>query len=125
MTLLVCPHCGWEFERTRRHLNRLVPDHYWPAPFDALCPGSQQNPRNPDSDKRPLWKDEPAQQISRDRMARIIAELIGDKHQLEKEVARLQALVLSLADKLAICSAALTRCAERRQHDLAPSVSPQ
>ena len=47
----MCPHCGWIFAGT----TRLVPKH----DIDSIpCPGSEQNPRNPDSDKRPLWKDE-------------------------------------------------------------------
>jgi len=54
-----CPHCGWQFDARE---SRLVPSHKW---LDArnfaegdLCPGIGQVPRNPESDKRPLWKDE-------------------------------------------------------------------
>lgn len=54
MTRYMCPHCGKTFARLRRS---LIPAHDFPVPCRAACPGSQQHPRNPDTDKRPLWKD--------------------------------------------------------------------
>lgn len=57
MTKSMCPHCGRIFGRTK--LGK-VPHHVTPHPhIFAACPGSLQTPRNPDTDKRPLWKDDP------------------------------------------------------------------
>jgi rubredoxin len=65
-SLLMCPHCGWQYdpatEKDRRDATspspfELVPTHDWPPPFRAVCPGTHQHPRNPDSDRRPLRKD--------------------------------------------------------------------
>ena len=54
----MCPHCGWRFDVRLSHKNNdLVPAHYYPAYSVLLCPGNNQGPRNPDSDRRPLWKD--------------------------------------------------------------------
>jgi len=56
----MCPHCGWRFDALLAHDNSgLVPHHaYPPTPVGGrLCPGSDQAPRNPESDRRPLWKD--------------------------------------------------------------------
>lgn len=50
----MCPHCGWRFDIAR---GRLVPPHGCEG-HAVQCPGTGQNPRNPESDKRPLWKDE-------------------------------------------------------------------
>lgn len=50
----MCPHCGKLFG----HCTGLIPTHDYPVPCRAVCPGSQQTPRNPLSDMRPLWKDE-------------------------------------------------------------------
>lgn len=50
MTDLMCPHCGWRYTMGQFDAaDGLVPDHH------AACPGSKQHPRNPDSDRRPLW----------------------------------------------------------------------
>lgn len=51
----MCPHCGKVFDKA----SNLVPNHAYPeTPVGGrLCPGSEQNWRNPLSDKRPLWKD--------------------------------------------------------------------
>jgi len=47
----MCPHCGAIVRightLTVRHLAKGEP-----------CPGSRQNPRNPESDARPLWNGE-------------------------------------------------------------------
>ncbi len=50
----MCPYCGWQYNGAG-----LVPHHTY-GPFDAQdCPGVGQGPRNPESDRRPLWKDLP------------------------------------------------------------------
>ena len=53
----MCPHCGWKFPASRAQ-GGLVPTHDYPPPCRSVCPGSKQAPRNPLSDRRPLWKDE-------------------------------------------------------------------
>ena len=59
-SLKMCPHCGRTF--LPRKCKPLVPKHEWLPNYYATesvaCPGSEQHPRNADSDKRPLWKDE-------------------------------------------------------------------
>ena len=56
-----CPHCGWLTERLR---NRLIPHHPVRGYRDGMiCPGSNQNPRNAESDKRPTWSEEVKQGI--------------------------------------------------------------
>jgi hypothetical protein len=52
-TRYMCPHCGDIFARLR---DGLIPIHDFPRPGAGACPGSQQTPRNPYSDRRPLWK---------------------------------------------------------------------
>jgi len=52
----MCPHCGEVFEGWPN--GGLIPFHDYPKPGRAVCPGSQQNPRNPESDGRPLWNGE-------------------------------------------------------------------
>lgn len=49
--LLMCPNCGWCYPA---RVLGLVPDHELELPSE-LCPGSGQVPRNPESDRRPLW----------------------------------------------------------------------
>lgn len=67
MSSCKCPHCGWEYDAAaeRAKLGReafspwaYVPLHFYPVakPARAICPGSQQYPRN-EHDHRPLWKD--------------------------------------------------------------------
>jgi hypothetical protein len=50
----MCPHCGEIFTRLA---DSLIPTHDFPKPCREVCPGSGQTPRNPDSDRRRLWKD--------------------------------------------------------------------
>jgi hypothetical protein len=50
----MCPHCG----KIWSGMKDLIPTHDFPVPCRAVCPGSGQCPRNPLTDKRPLWKDE-------------------------------------------------------------------
>ncbi len=47
----MCPHCGEIFNEPVA----LIPNHDYPRPCRAVCPGSGQIPRDPYSDKRPLW----------------------------------------------------------------------
>jgi hypothetical protein len=65
MATLQCPHCGWKYDPALRWGKQtpyeLVPTHDFPV-FPEICPGSQQHPRNPESDKRPFWKDLPIEE---------------------------------------------------------------
>lgn len=62
-TLLKCPHCGWTYDpedaanKYRDFVYELVPTHDFPPPFRAVCPGTNQHPRNAETDLRLLWKD--------------------------------------------------------------------
>ena len=65
--MLMCPHCGWQYDpndkkypaKTAPH--ELVPYHDENPPLRAVCPGSKQHPRNPETDRRPLWRDLPSE----------------------------------------------------------------
>lgn len=66
MGKVMCPHCGVLFECRRLKHGRLIPTHDYPKPCRAVCPGTHQNPRNPETDKRPLWSEaeaEPATEV--------------------------------------------------------------
>jgi len=53
----MCPHCGDLFPESSF---TLIPTHRAKDQFPpATCPGSRQNPRNPETDNRPLWNGEP------------------------------------------------------------------
>lgn len=54
-TMFKCPHCGKEFKQSA--CKPLVPYHDYPPGCRAVCPGSKQDPRNAETDMRPLWKD--------------------------------------------------------------------
>jgi hypothetical protein len=54
----MCPHCGKVFDPVKG--DGSIPSHSWPEPLRQVCPGSGQHPRNPLTDRRPLWKDLPA-----------------------------------------------------------------
>lgn len=63
-SLLSCPHCGWKYDPAeftqpgddgRPYV--LVPGHILSVPRLMDCPGTEQHPRNPEADRRPLWKD--------------------------------------------------------------------
>lgn len=64
-----CPHCGWEYRpadakwATQRPWE-AVPTHDFPELCRAVCPGSEQHPRNAASDHRPLWKDLPPEGVA-------------------------------------------------------------
>lgn len=51
----MCPHCGALVDVGK---DGLTAYHGYPKAV-SLCPGSKQNPRNPESDARPLWNGEP------------------------------------------------------------------
>ena len=57
----MCPHCGTTFagwmDLTPRH--STVVDAFSGQPSLTVCPGSQQNPRNAESDARTLWNGTP------------------------------------------------------------------
>jgi len=78
----MCPHCGWQYDpddhadlRLGVSAHELVPEHCYvvcsPIEMSAAaleagaieeeirCPGMHQHPRNPESDRRHLWKDLP------------------------------------------------------------------
>lgn len=72
-TVLICNVCGALFPQSAAVAGRLIPEHMIvscnPRDFPAAalecgavscefaCPGSEQNPRNSETDRRPLWKD--------------------------------------------------------------------
>lgn len=94
----MCPHCGWRFDALLAHSNNsLVPAHEYPLGSRQSCQGSNQTPRNPDSDRRPLWKDmTPAKdealtfkgptQAEREEMKRLNPVLAADLDALRKEL---------------------------------------
>lgn len=51
---VMCPHCGKLFDWASK-----VPTHDYPPPCRSVCPGSGQLPRNPETDRRPLWSGKP------------------------------------------------------------------
>jgi hypothetical protein len=57
MAIMKCPHCGREY--SAKACKPLVPKHGLCAERITVCPGSGQVPRNAETDRRPLWKDEP------------------------------------------------------------------
>ena len=63
--MLMCPYCGWKYDPQSfsepgddGRPFALVPTHAAMSPAEITCPGSEQHPRNPESDRRPLWKDQ-------------------------------------------------------------------
>lgn len=66
---LMCPHCGWCYDPQKYakpgddgRSFALVPGHDFgkgDGVYPFSCPGSEQCPRNPETDRRPLWKDLP------------------------------------------------------------------
>ena len=72
MNYSMCPHCGSLFS-SADCVNSLIPVHVFIVTVAAqmskaalesgaveekvICPGSEQGPRNPGSDRRRLWKD--------------------------------------------------------------------
>lgn len=67
--MLMCPYCGLIYDPNEvpwhlRSVAQLVPEHFL-GDGPERCPGSWQNPRNPESDRRPLWKDLPEEERRR------------------------------------------------------------
>jgi hypothetical protein len=58
-TQAMCPHCGacWPYAELVNALpiHNRIPVHYHDR---RECPGTGQHPRNPESDRRPLWNGE-------------------------------------------------------------------
>lgn len=58
---LMCPQCGWQYDPHDWPHNELphelVPIHSQTVASSAVCLGTGQHPRNPETDRRPLWKD--------------------------------------------------------------------
>lgn len=52
----MCPHCG---QIVLVGPDTLTEYHDWPIPTRQVCPGSKQNPRCAESDRRPLWNGQP------------------------------------------------------------------
>jgi hypothetical protein len=52
---IMCPECGQIFDKQ----GPLVPNHISINSLPSNCAGSGQAPRNPESDKRPLWNGQP------------------------------------------------------------------
>lgn len=55
---MICPHCGIIVKLTK---GGLTPSHY-EHPYEIIrevCPGSFQNPRCAESDRRLLWNGKP------------------------------------------------------------------
>lgn len=64
-TLYKCPHCGWLYDPTKTAKGTFiiagkVPIHseLGPSSLTSYCPGVGQEPRNAESDNRPLWNEE-------------------------------------------------------------------
>jgi hypothetical protein len=56
-TASMCPHCGELFVQLD---NGLIPSHFDSAfEVHGICAGTGQGPRNPESDRRPLWNGKP------------------------------------------------------------------
>lgn len=53
----MCPHCGGIVRIAKT--THLTYTHNWPKFTRQVCPGSHQNPRNAESDGRPLWNGKP------------------------------------------------------------------
>ncbi len=51
---MMCPYCG-DLVHLRHGLTRAHPLSNRAPGDPETCPGSEQNPRNPWSDRRPLW----------------------------------------------------------------------
>lgn len=54
---MMCPHCGELFDL--KEPDYLIPYHDHLKPLRVLCPGSKQNPRCAESDRRLLWNGKP------------------------------------------------------------------
>ncbi len=60
MSELMCPQCGLLFARKDLVHETLIPEHTEQVGPDLLtCRGTEQHPRNPESDGRILWNGKP------------------------------------------------------------------
>ncbi len=80
----MCPHCGRRFsyaECWESGIFGTILEHAYPAtPVGGrLCPGSLQGPRNPESDRRPLWKDLPGGRGPTPHEARPSSDFVGTR----------------------------------------------
>ncbi len=97
----MCPHCGWRYDVLLAHANSgLVPKHDHPTQEKAMCPGSDQGPRNPESDRRPLWKDLPNERPPTDHERKGTAEVTSPR---EPTQTRMLLVVLKKPVRLPIC----------------------
>jgi hypothetical protein len=87
----MCPHCGRLFEPAdmeRARIPSKIPEHAFPDHPIAgrywLCPGGGQHPRNPESDRRPLWAQEPLTPPGVNDLERLrngLAEVVREGHR--------------------------------------------
>ncbi len=121
----MCPHCGFLFPAR----GGLVPIHKWEKEPKVCvrCPGSEQAPRNPLSDRRPLWKDmtpekeeavtfreKPTEQVAvteagtnfhtwgRDNLEKLAAELTAETIRLRGELRNAENLLIRKSEALFI-----------------------
>jgi hypothetical protein len=66
----MCPHCGKLFRSILN--NGLIPRHTIEINDTESCPGSGQNPRNPESDFRLLWNGEPNPHVERPEPRKVV-----------------------------------------------------
>lgn len=100
--MYMCPHCGEQFKPHDCPAG-LIPYHDFPRPGRALCPGSHQTPRNPLTDRRPLWKDDAAYhvlvpRVLVDQILAIPADLSTDIYVLVDRVGVVQNELRGLVD---------------------------
>jgi hypothetical protein len=74
---IMCPHCGQVFASSAP----LIPTHDWPKPCRQVCPGSGQIPRNPETDRRPLWKDLPKEANGSVLAKEVLGDLAKEIHE--------------------------------------------
>lgn len=71
----MCPHCGALFG----HANTKIPVHGLTL-RGARCPGSEQVPRNPETDRRALWNGEPNPHLPGQPSSVDVMERLRDEH---------------------------------------------
>ncbi len=88
---LMCPHCGRRFSQ-RQRVNGLVPKHELTRGeyYQIWCPGSEQNPRNAETDKRVLWKDLPINQPKEEPKMDVLT-LLDELRQMKAELVKVTA----------------------------------
>jgi uncharacterized membrane-anchored protein YjiN (DUF445 family) len=89
---MMCPHCGWTYDpAVEGDSYNLVPDHWFRG---EECPGHNQHPRNAESDKRPLWRDEQVGEMLVDVAAKARDSV---RQAYEDKIAALRQSLTSLA----------------------------